>query len=47
MKTQAENVAKYSEVKRQADHGETEVSNMLVKKNVLNAINEEEHSLKV
>ena len=31
----------YSEVKRQADHGQTELSNMLVKKNVLNEINKE------
>ena len=30
---------KYSEVKRQKDHGQTELSNMLVKKNVLNEIN--------
>ena len=33
---------KYSEVKRQTDHGQTELSNMLVKKNVLNEINKEE-----
>ena len=32
---------KYSEVKRQKDHGQTELSNMLVKKNVLNEINKE------
>ena len=32
---------KYSEVKRQTDHGQTELSNMLVKKDVLNAINKE------
>ena len=32
---------KYSEVKRQTDHGQTELSNMLVKKNVLNEINKE------
>ena len=30
-----------SEVKRQTDHGQTELSNMLVKKNVLNEINKE------
>ena len=41
MKTQAENI-KYSEVKRKADHGQTELSNMLVKKNVLSEINKEE-----
>ena len=41
MKTQAENITKYSEVKRQTDHGQTELSNMLVKKNVLNEINKE------
>ena len=35
----AENITKYSEVKRQTDHRLTEVSNMLVKKNVLNEIN--------
>ena len=29
----------YSEVKRQTDYGHTELSNMLVKKNVLNEIN--------
>ena len=33
--------AKYSEVKRQTDHGQTELNNMLVKKNVLNEINKE------
>ena len=32
---------KYSEFKRQTDHGQTELSNMLVKKNVLNEINKE------
>ena len=32
---------KYSEVKRQIDHGQTELSNMLVKKNVLNETNKE------
>ena len=42
---EADNIAKYSEVKRQTDHGETELSNMLVK-NVLNEI-KKEHSLKV
>ena len=41
MKTQAENIAKYSEVKRQTYHGQTELSNILVKKNVWNEINEE------
>ena len=30
-----------SEVKRQTDHGQTELSNMLLKKNVLNEINQE------
>ena len=33
------NITKYSEVKRQRQHGQTEVSNMLVKKNVLHEIN--------
>ena len=42
MKTYAENITKYSEVERKADHGQTELSNMLVKKNVLNEINKEE-----
>ena len=28
-------MTKYSEVKRQKDHGQTELSNMLVKKNVI------------
>ena len=41
MKTLAKNIAKYSEFNRQTDHGQTELSNMLVKKNVLNEINEE------
>ena len=41
MKTQAENITKYSEVKRQADHRQTELSNILVKRNVLNEINKE------
>ena len=41
MKTQAQNIAKYSEVKRQTDHGQTELSNMPVKKNVLNEINKD------
>ena len=41
MKTQVENIAKYSEVKRQADRGQTEVSNMLVKNSVLSAIYKE------
>ena len=35
-------MTKYFEVKRQADYGQTKVTNMLVKKNVLNAINKEE-----
>ena len=35
-----------SEVKRQTDHGQTELSNMLLKKNVLNEIMKE-HSRKV
>ena len=42
MKTSAENITKYSDVKRQTDHGQTELSNTLVKKNVLNEINKEE-----
>ena len=41
MKTCAENITKYSEVKRQTEHGQTEVSNMLVNKNVLHEINKE------
>ena len=32
---------KYFEVKRQADHGQTELSNTLVKKNVLKEINKD------
>ena len=32
---------KYSEVKRQTDHGQTELSNIPVKKNVLNETNKE------
>ena len=32
---------KYSEVKRQTDHGQTELNNVLVKKNALNEINKE------
>ena len=36
MKTQAENITKYSEVKRQTDHGQAELNNMLVKKNDIN-----------
>ena len=31
----------YPKVKRQTDHGQAELSNMLVKKNVLNEINKE------
>ena len=42
MKTQAKNRTKYSEVKRQANYGQTKMTNMLVRKNVLNAINKEE-----
>ena len=41
-KTQAENITKYSEVTSQIDHGQTELSNMLAKKNELNEINKEE-----
>ena len=41
MKTQTEDIAKYSEVKRQTDQGQTKLSNMLVKKNVLNEISKE------
>ena len=41
MKTEAENITKYYEVKRKIDHRQTELSNMLVKKNVLNEINKE------
>ena len=41
MKTSTENITKYSDVKRQTDHGQTELSNTLVKKNVLNEINKE------
>ena len=42
MKTQTENITKYSEVKRQTVHGgQTELNNMLVRKNVLNEINKE------
>ena len=41
MKTQAENITKYSRVKRQTDHGQTELNNMLVKKIALNEINKE------
>ena len=36
MKTQAENITKYSEVKRQTDHGQAGLNNMLVKKNDIN-----------
>ena len=41
MKTQvqAENITKYFEVKKQTDHRQTELSKMLVKKDVLNKIN--------
>ena len=42
MKTQTENIAKkIRKVKIQTDHGQTELSNMLVRKNVLNEINKE------
>ena len=42
MRTKAENLTKYPEVKRQmTDHGQTELSNMLVTKNVLNEMNKE------
>ena len=34
-------ITKYSEIKRQTDHGQTGLSNMLVKKNILNEINKE------
>ena len=34
-------MTKYSEVKRQTDHRQTGLSNMLVKKNILNEINKE------
>ena len=37
-----ENIKKCSKVKRQTDHGQIELSNMLVKKYVLNEINKEE-----
>ena len=39
MKTQVKNIAKYSRVKRQADHGHTGLNNMLVKTVVLNEKN--------
>ena len=35
-------MTKYSEVKRQANYGQTKMTNMLLRKNVLNAINKEE-----
>ena len=35
------NITKHSEIKIQTDQGQTELSNMLVKKNVLNEINKE------
>ena len=41
MKTQDENIAKYSRVKRLTDHGQTELNNMPVKKGVLNEVNKE------
>ena len=34
-----ENIGKWSRAKWQADHGQTELNNILVKKNVLNEIN--------
>ena len=42
-----EKIAKYSRINRQADHGHTELDNMLVNKSVFNEINKKEHSLKV
>ena len=42
MKTYAENITKYSEVKRRIFHGgQTELNNVLVRRNVLNEINTE------
>ena len=42
MKTYAENITKYSEVKRRIFHGgQTELNNVLVRRNVLNEINKE------
>ena len=41
------NITKYYEIKRKTDHGHRELSNMLVKKNVLNKINKEGTLLKV
>ena len=43
MKIWAENIAKYSRVKRltQAEHGLTELDNMLVKRSLLNEVNKE------
>ena len=34
-------ITKYSEIRRQTDRGHTGLSNMLVKKNILNEINKE------
>ena len=45
MKTQ-QNI-KESSVKRETDHGQTELNNMPVNKSVLNEINKEKYSLKV
>ena len=49
MKIWAENIAKYSRVKRltQAEHGLTELDNILVKRSLLNEVNKEINSLKV
>ena len=41
MKTSTENITKYSEVKRQTVHRQTELSYMSGKKNLLNEINKE------
>ena len=43
MKIWAENIAKYSRVKRltQAEHGLTELDNILVKRSLLNEVNKE------
>ena len=40
-------IAKYSRVKQQTDHGQTELNNILVNKSVLNETNKKEHSPKV
>ena len=43
MEIKVENIEKYSRVKRQTQrkHGQTELSNMLVKRSVLNEMNKE------